>query len=80
MQTIINLLVFFLILGGIIFIHELGHFLTAKLFGVYCAEFSLGMGPKIYSRKKVRQTIKFALYRLVAMLLWLVKLIKKIMN
>ncbi len=52
MQTIINLLVFFLILGGIIFIHELGHFLTAKLFGVYCAEFSLGMGPKIYSRKK----------------------------
>ena len=52
MQTIINLIVFFLILGLIIFIHELGHFITAKLFGVYCAEFSLGMGPKIFSKKK----------------------------
>lgn len=52
MQTIINLIVFFLILGLIIFIHELGHFLTAKLFGVYCAEFSLGMGPKLFSKKK----------------------------
>ena len=45
MQTIINILVFFVILGAIVLIHELGHFLTAKLFGVYCAEFSIGMGP-----------------------------------
>ena len=35
MQTIINILVFFVILGAIVLIHELGHFLTAKLFGVY---------------------------------------------
>ena len=48
MQTIINILVFFVILGAIVLIHELGHFLTAKLFGVYCAEFSIGMGPKTF--------------------------------
>ena len=47
MQTIINILVFFVILGAIVLIHELGHFLTAKLFGVYCAEFSIGMGQKV---------------------------------
>ena len=52
MQTIINILVFFVILGAIVLIHELGHFLTAKLFGVYCAEFSIGMGPKLFSKKK----------------------------
>lgn len=52
MQMIINIIVFFLILGVIVLIHELGHFLTAKLFGVYCAEFSIGMGPKLFSKKK----------------------------
>ena len=52
MQTIINLLVFFIILGVIIMIHEFGHFITAKYFGVYCSEFSLGMGPKIFGKKK----------------------------
>ena len=52
MQTIINIVVFFIILGAIVLIHELGHFLTAKLFGVYCAEFSIGMGPKLFSKKK----------------------------
>ena len=52
MQTIINIIVFFLILRVIVLIHELGHFLTAKFFGVYCAEFSIGMGPKLFSKKK----------------------------
>ena len=32
-------------------VHELGHFLTAKSFGVFCSEFSIGMGPKLFSRK-----------------------------
>lgn len=38
-----------LLLGIIVSIHELGHFLAAKLFGVYCGEFSIGMGPKLFS-------------------------------
>lgn len=40
----------------IIFSHEMGHFLTAKLFGVKVNEFALGMGPKIFSRKKGETT------------------------
>lgn len=51
MQTLINIIAFILIIGIIIFIHELGHFLAAKSFGVYCSEFSLGMGPKLFSKK-----------------------------
>jgi len=51
MQTIINIIVFLLILGSIIIIHELGHFMAAKFFGVYCSQFSIGFGPKIWSKK-----------------------------
>lgn len=51
MQNIITLIVFIMILGSIIIIHELGHFLAAKFFGVYCSQFSIGFGPKIFSKK-----------------------------
>ena len=43
---------FILILGAIILVHEFGHFIFSKLFGVYVYEFSLGMGPKILHYKK----------------------------
>ena len=36
-------------LGLIIFVHELGHFLTAKLFKMPVSEFSIGMGPHVFS-------------------------------
>jgi len=51
MATLINIIVFVLILGSIILVHELGHFLAAKAFGVYCAEFAIGMGPTIFKYK-----------------------------
>lgn len=51
MQGFVSILVFLLILGSIIIIHELGHFLAAKFFGVYCHQFSIGFGPKIWSKK-----------------------------
>ena len=46
-----TLIIFILVLGIIIFVHELGHFLFAKLAGVYVYEFSLGMGPRILHKK-----------------------------
>ncbi len=48
----INIIVFLLGLSLLITIHELGHFIVAKIFGVYCHEFSIGMGPAIFSKKK----------------------------
>jgi regulator of sigma E protease len=38
-------------LGVLIFIHELGHFLCAKLVGVKVERFSIGLGPSLWSRK-----------------------------
>ena len=46
-MNILSIIIFLIIMGIIIFVHELGHLLTAKLFNVYCEEFSVGMGPVI---------------------------------
>ena len=45
------ILSFLLVLGVLIFVHELGHFLLAKLFGVRVLTFSLGFGNKLVRRK-----------------------------
>ncbi len=41
-----------LLFGFLIAIHEFGHFITAKLFGVRVNEFAIGMGPAIVSRQR----------------------------
>lgn len=51
-QKIWPILLAILFFGLIIAIHELGHFLSAKLFGVKVNEFSLGMGPAIFKKQK----------------------------
>lgn len=40
-----------ILLGVLIFVHELGHFITAKWAGVRVLKFSLGFGPKLIGRK-----------------------------
>lgn len=52
MNFIITLFILVLVLGIIVFIHELGHFLAAKKIGVYVHEFAIGMGPKLFSFKR----------------------------
>ncbi|MDR1774776.1 MAG: RIP metalloprotease RseP [Clostridioides sp.] len=47
-----TIIIAILLFGVIIFIHELGHFSFAKLSGVTVHEFSIGMGPKIFSKTK----------------------------
>lgn len=47
----LTLLYFIIILGLIVLVHEFGHFIFAKLFGVYVYEFSIGMGPRICGTK-----------------------------
>jgi len=46
-----SLFSFILVLGVLIFVHELGHFLFAKLFGVRVLKFSLGFGSKVVGKK-----------------------------
>lgn len=49
MDFIVTVLLTVLMFGILILVHEFGHFITAKLFKVKVNEFSLGMGPKIFS-------------------------------
>ena len=46
-----SLFSFVLVLGVLIFVHEFGHFLIAKLCGVRVLKFSLGFGNKVIGRK-----------------------------
>ena len=58
---IIAIISFTVVLGVLIFFHELGHFLTARLFGVGVEKFSLGFGPRILGK-----TIGITDYRISA--------------
>ena len=49
MQTAIAAIFVFLL---VILLHELGHFTVAKLVGIKVNEFSIGMGPKLFQRRK----------------------------
>ena len=51
MDVIITILLLVLVLGILVFIHELGHFLAARLVGATVYEFALGYGPKLFSKK-----------------------------
>ena len=49
-----------LLFGFLIFIHELGHYLTARLFKVTIKEFAIGMGPKVLTGKSKKTGITYS--------------------
>lgn len=59
-MSFISFLVAIFILGVIIFIHEFGHFVSAKFFGVPVYEFSIGMGKRLFSfiKNNTRYSLK----------------------
>ena len=56
-SILLGILAFVVLLSVIIIIHELGHLITAKKFGVYCHEFSIGMGPRLWHHKFKETTL-----------------------
>ncbi len=56
MTTLINLLLFILFFGLMLFLHELGHFLVAKLFKIKVEEFGFGYPPRIVKLFKFGET------------------------
>jgi len=54
-------LIILLVFGVLIFIHELGHFMTARACGVTVKEFAIGMGPKVLSWNSKKHGTKYAL-------------------
>ncbi len=59
MGSIPFIIIAILMLGLLILVHELGHFITGRLLGFKINEFSIGMGPKIVSKEK--KGIKYSL-------------------
>lgn len=45
-----TVIIFLIVLGVLIFVHELGHFLVARACGIRVDAFALGFGPKIFSK------------------------------
>ncbi len=60
-QSFLNIILAILIFGALILIHESGHFLFARLFKVGVNEFSIGMGPKILSRRSKKSSIEYSI-------------------
>ncbi len=60
-MTALYWLVAVLVFGLLIFIHEFGHYLTARLFNVKIFEFSIGMGPKMVTYTSKKTEIKYSL-------------------
>ena len=56
MDAFITVVLAVLVFGFLIFIHEFGHYITARIFGVTINEFSIGMGPRLlwYDSKKTK--------------------------
>ena len=50
MSALITALASILVFGSVIFIHEFGHFITAKKSGIKVNEFAIGMGPLLFSK------------------------------
>ncbi len=46
-----DIIIAIIVLGVLIFVHEFGHFITAKWAGVYVEKFSIGFGPVLLSKK-----------------------------
>ena len=59
MSTILSILAALALLGVIVTIHELGHYLTGRMLGFSIVEFAVGMGPVVF--KKERNGIQYAL-------------------
>lgn len=52
LTIILYILLFIFCLSILIMVHEAGHLLTAKIFKVYCLEYSIGFGPAIIHKKR----------------------------
>ncbi len=61
MNTVVTIILTVVMFGILIFIHEFGHFITAKMFKVKVNEFALGMGPKLFGFGKGETTYSLRL-------------------
>lgn len=56
-NILVTLGAFLLLLGSLVIVHELGHYLVGRWFGVKAEKFSIGFGPQIWGRVDKRGTL-----------------------
>ena len=61
LKTVLYIIVAIFIFGLLILIHELGHYLAARIFKVTIKEFSIGMGPRLISYTSKKTNIAYSL-------------------
>lgn len=61
MSTFVTVILSVLVFGFLIFIHEFGHYITARIFKVKINEFSIGMGPKLVWFDSKKTGIRYAI-------------------
>ena len=61
LESFLYILLFIFCLSVLIMIHELGHLTAAKIFNVYCLEYSIGFGPKLLHVKRKKGETYFSL-------------------
>lgn len=61
MKTALYIVLAIFAFGLLIFIHECGHYLFARLFKVKILEFSVGMGPRLYKKTSKKTGIEYSL-------------------
>ena len=61
MSIVGSIITMLLILSVLVVIHEFGHYIVARMFKIKVKEFSIFMGPKIYSRVGKKNGVKFSI-------------------
>ena len=61
LMTVLYILLFIVLLSVLIVVHELGHLVAAKAFNVYCLEYSIGMGPLLFKKKRKGGETQFSI-------------------
>ena len=61
MSTLLTVVIALLVFGFLIFIHEFGHYIFARIFKVKINEFSIGMGPKLIWYDSKKTGIRYAI-------------------
>ena len=61
LTTIFYILLFIVCLSILVMVHEAGHLVAAKAFKVFCFEYSIGFGPKLFSKKRKNGETYFSL-------------------
>lgn len=60
-NPIVTILLSVLVFGFLIFVHEFGHYITARIFKVTILEFSIGMGPRLITWKSKKTGIQYSI-------------------